>query len=150
MRVGLFVDHFDPAKGGMERAVAQLVERLVESGHEARVYGLSAASDAPGQHCAVTAASARRGELVIQRGTLSDLIDRLLAEPTTARSGGEFAKLHKTLDRRLRELQSAVLDVRMVPLRQVFERVSRVVRRIRMPIATAAIATARPTIPIQM
>jgi two-component system chemotaxis sensor kinase CheA len=71
------------------------------------------------------------GELVIQRGALSDLIDRLLAEPTTARSGGEFAKLHKTLDRRLRELQSAVLDVRMVPLRQVFERVSRVVRRIR-------------------
>jgi two-component system chemotaxis sensor kinase CheA len=71
------------------------------------------------------------GELVIQRGTLSDLIDRLLAEPTTVRAGGEFAKLHKTLDRRLRELQSAVLDVRMVPLRQVFERVSRVVRRIR-------------------
>jgi len=71
------------------------------------------------------------GELVIQRGTLGDLIDGLLADPVTARTGREFGKLHKTLDRRLRELQSAVLEVRMVPLRQVFERVSRVVRRIR-------------------
>jgi two-component system chemotaxis sensor kinase CheA len=71
------------------------------------------------------------GELVIQRGTLSELVERLLAEPSTARTGGDLAKLYKTLDRRLRELQSAVLDVRMVPLRQVFERVSRVVRRVR-------------------
>jgi two-component system chemotaxis sensor kinase CheA len=45
--------------------------------------------------------------------------------------GNEFAKVHKTLDRKLRELQSAVLDVRMVPLHQVFEKVSRVVRRMR-------------------
>jgi two-component system chemotaxis sensor kinase CheA len=72
------------------------------------------------------------GELVIQRGALGELIGRLMADAGTARIGGEFVKVHKALDRKFRELQSAVLDVRMVPLRQVFEKVSRVVRRLRL------------------
>ncbi|MBW1687954.1 MAG: chemotaxis protein CheA [Deltaproteobacteria bacterium] len=72
------------------------------------------------------------GELVIQRSSLGELIKRLLADSGTARIGGEFVKVHKALDRKFRELQSAVLEVRMVPLRQVFEKVSRVVRRLRL------------------
>jgi len=72
------------------------------------------------------------GELVIQRGALGDLVSRLMREAATARAGRDFAKVHKALDRKLRELQSAVLEVRMVPLRQVFEKVSRVVRRLRL------------------
>ena len=72
------------------------------------------------------------GELVIQRSSLGELIGRLLADSGTARIGGEFVKVHKALDRKFRELQSAVLEVRMVPLRQVFEKVSRVVRRLRL------------------
>ncbi|HKA13729.1 MAG TPA: chemotaxis protein CheA [Myxococcota bacterium] len=71
------------------------------------------------------------GELVIQRGAIGDLIARLGGRSETAKIGREFAKVHKVLDRKLRELQSAVLEVRMVPLRQVFEKVSRVVRRLR-------------------
>jgi two-component system chemotaxis sensor kinase CheA len=71
------------------------------------------------------------GELVIVRGAIGDLIARLSERAETARIGREFAKVHKGLDRKLRELQSAVLEVRMVPLRQVFEKVSRVVRRLR-------------------
>ena len=71
------------------------------------------------------------GELVIQRGAIGDLIARLAQSGDRARIHGEFAKVHKSLDRKLRELQSAVLEVRMVPLRQVFEKVSRVVRRLR-------------------
>jgi two-component system chemotaxis sensor kinase CheA len=71
------------------------------------------------------------GELVIQRGAMGDLIERLTEDSATQRIGNEFAKVHKALDRKLRELQTAVLDVRMVPLRQVFEKVSRVVRRMR-------------------
>lgn len=71
------------------------------------------------------------GELVIQRAAIGDLIGRLAERPETARIGDAFAKVHKGLDRKLRELQSAVLEVRMVPLRQVFEKVSRVVRRMR-------------------
>jgi two-component system chemotaxis sensor kinase CheA len=71
------------------------------------------------------------GELVIQRGAISELIARLVSQSGTARVGNDLAKVHKAIDRKLRELQSAVLDVRMVPLRQVFEKVSRVVRGLR-------------------
>ncbi len=71
------------------------------------------------------------GELVIQRGAIGDLAGQLLGSARTARAGNDLAKVHKSLDRKLRELQQAVLDVRMVPLRQVFEKVSRVVRRLR-------------------
>ncbi|MCH7707098.1 MAG: chemotaxis protein CheA [Myxococcales bacterium] len=72
------------------------------------------------------------GELVIQRSALGDLVSRLHGDPATARIGSDFGKVHKALDGKLRELQSAVLEVRMVPLRQVFEKVSRVVRRLRV------------------
>jgi two-component system chemotaxis sensor kinase CheA len=71
------------------------------------------------------------GELVIQRSALGDLVSELSRESGASRFGSELAKVHKTLERKLRELQAAVLDVRMVPLRQVFEKVSRVVRRVR-------------------
>jgi len=72
------------------------------------------------------------GELVIQRSALGDLVSRLHGDPATARIGSDFGKVHKALDGKLRELQSAVLEVRMVPRRQVFEKVSRVVRRLRV------------------
>jgi len=72
------------------------------------------------------------GELVIQRGAIGELVTRLSADTATARIGNDFAKVHKALDRKLRELQTAVLDVRMVPLSQVFDKVSRVVRRLRI------------------
>ena len=71
------------------------------------------------------------GELVIQRGAIGALADRLLADPATARAGRELSKVHKALERRLADLQAGVLEVRMVPLRQVFEKLSRVVRRLR-------------------
>jgi two-component system, chemotaxis family, sensor kinase CheA len=71
------------------------------------------------------------GELVIQRGAIGALADRLLADPTTTRVGRELSKVHKSLERRLADLQAGVLEVRMVPLRQVFEKLSRVVRRLR-------------------
>jgi two-component system chemotaxis sensor kinase CheA len=71
------------------------------------------------------------GELAIQRGAVGEIASRLLAEPGTARAGAELAKVHKALERKLRELQAGVLEVRMVPLRQVFEKLSRVVRRLR-------------------
>ncbi len=71
------------------------------------------------------------GELVLQRGAIGDLASDLLGKSHTARAGNDLAKIHKSLDRKLRDLQQAVIDVRMVPLRQVFEKVSRVVRRLR-------------------
>lgn len=71
------------------------------------------------------------GELVIQRRSLGDVASRLRQDPATLRLAGDLAKIHEALDRKLRGLQSAVLDVRMVPLSQVFEKVSRVVRKLR-------------------
>jgi two-component system, chemotaxis family, sensor kinase CheA len=71
------------------------------------------------------------GELVIQRGAMGELIAQHASGFGATRLGSEFSKVHKALDRKLRELQSAVLEVRMVPLRQVFEKISRVVRRMR-------------------
>jgi two-component system chemotaxis sensor kinase CheA len=71
------------------------------------------------------------GELAVQRTSLSEIAARLAEDPGTARIGDELARMHKLFDRKLKELQSGVLDVRMVPLRQVFEKLSRVVRRLR-------------------
>jgi len=71
------------------------------------------------------------GELVIQRGAIGAIARRLGAEPATARVGMDLDKAHKQLDRKIQELQAGVLEVRMVPLRQVFEKLSRVVRRLR-------------------
>lgn len=75
------------------------------------------------------------GEMMGQRNALAALATGLSAEPQHARIGAELTKMQKLLDRRLRELQASVLDVRMVPLRQVFEKLSRVVRRLRVDLA---------------
>lgn len=71
------------------------------------------------------------GELGIQRNTLGDLVSRLMSSPETARLGAEIGKTHSVLDRKLRELQTGVLDVRMVPLRQMFDKLERVAQRLR-------------------
>jgi two-component system chemotaxis sensor kinase CheA len=71
------------------------------------------------------------GELVIQRSSIADIASRLSARPQSARIGIELSKIHKSLDRKLKGIQSAVLEVRMVPMRQVFDKVSRVVRSLR-------------------
>ena len=63
MRVGLFIDHFDPAKGGLETALAHLAHALTDAGHEAFVYCLSAAENAPGRHRVISLSASRRGEL---------------------------------------------------------------------------------------
>ena len=71
------------------------------------------------------------GDLAIQRGVAGDLIAGFQSEASTAWIADAFAKSHRDLGRKLKEVQSAVLDLRMVPLRQVFEKISRVVRTLR-------------------
>ena len=71
------------------------------------------------------------GEVVIQRNAISSLATQLSSDAQTAQIGAELTKTNKTMERKLKELQSGVLDVRMVPLRQIFEKLSRVVRRLR-------------------
>jgi len=69
------------------------------------------------------------GELAIVRGTLARLADRLRSEGQR-QSATDLLRLHRNFDRRLAEMQEGILEVRMVPLGQVFERLGRVVRQI--------------------
>ena len=72
------------------------------------------------------------GELVLQRVSIRGIAESLCANPETVRVGRELEKVHRSLERKLTDLQAGVLDVRMVPLRQVFDKVSRVARRLRV------------------
>jgi two-component system chemotaxis sensor kinase CheA len=72
------------------------------------------------------------GELARERSALGSLVERLASQPGMALVGAELEKLRRTLDRKAQALQAGVLDVRMVPLRQVFDKLARVVRRLRI------------------
>ncbi|WP_429885450.1 chemotaxis protein CheA [Geoalkalibacter halelectricus] len=67
------------------------------------------------------------GELVIAKGTIGELSERLKHEGHTL--GGELVKATRILERRLAELQKGVMEVRMVPISQLFDKMARVVRR---------------------
>lgn len=69
------------------------------------------------------------GELAIVRGALARLADRLRGEGQR-QSATDLLRLHRNFERRLTEMQDGILEVRMVPLGQVFERLGRVVRQI--------------------
>ncbi len=69
------------------------------------------------------------GELGIVRGVLSRLADRSRADGQR-QLATEIVRLHRSFERRLGELRDAMLEVRMVPLGQVFDRLARVVRQI--------------------
>jgi two-component system chemotaxis sensor kinase CheA len=69
------------------------------------------------------------GELAIVRGSLARIADRLRAEGQRQLTA-ELLRLHRSFERRLAEMQAGILEVRMVPLGQVFDRLARVVRQI--------------------
>jgi two-component system chemotaxis sensor kinase CheA len=72
------------------------------------------------------------GELARERSALRALTTRLAGDRATARIATELDKIQRGLERKTQELQGAVLDVRMVPLRQVFDKLTRVTRRLRL------------------
>jgi two-component system chemotaxis sensor kinase CheA len=78
------------------------------------------------------------GELALERGALATFARKLAADAHGARHGAELDKIHKALDRKLQELQARVIEVRMVPLRQVFDKLSRVARRLKLDLAKDA------------
>jgi two-component system chemotaxis sensor kinase CheA len=69
------------------------------------------------------------GELAIVRGSLARIAERLRGDGQR-RTATELLRLHRNFDRRLTEMQDGILEVRMVPLGQLFDRLSRVVRQI--------------------
>jgi two-component system chemotaxis sensor kinase CheA len=70
------------------------------------------------------------GELAIVRGRVARLSDRVRGDPSLRELGLELHRLHRTFDRHLTQMQNGILEVRMVPLGQVFEKLARVVRQI--------------------
>jgi two-component system chemotaxis sensor kinase CheA len=71
------------------------------------------------------------GELVMHRSAIGATVRTLSADPSTARAGENLGKIYKGLSRKLKDLQSSVLELRLVPLRQILDKLSRVVRRLR-------------------
>jgi two-component system chemotaxis sensor kinase CheA len=70
------------------------------------------------------------GELGIARAGLHAILDRVKLDRTQAKLARELHHELRSLSRRLDELQAGILEVRMVPLGQVFDKLSRVVRKI--------------------
>ena len=70
------------------------------------------------------------GELVLARSHVHLAADRLREQVGASGEMLELVKAQKTLDRKLSELQQAVMDVRMVPLGQLFSKLQRVIRKI--------------------
>ncbi len=69
------------------------------------------------------------GELVLSQSTVSELAARLKQEGYSTLAN-ELAKAAKGLERKLTDLQKGVMDIRMIPVGQLFEKMSRIVRKI--------------------
>jgi two-component system chemotaxis sensor kinase CheA len=70
------------------------------------------------------------GELSIVRNAMGRLAEAVRKAPELRQVGMELYRLHRGFERHLADLQSGILEVRMVPLGQLFDKLSRVVRQI--------------------
>jgi len=69
------------------------------------------------------------GELVLSKASIADISGRL-KDSDDKELVTELGKATRILERRLHELQKGVMDVRMVPVGQLFEKMTRIVRRV--------------------
>ena len=69
------------------------------------------------------------GELVLCHSTIAELNLRMKRDGYSALAL-ELSKAAKGLDRKLNELQKGVMEIRMIPVGQLFEKMSRIVRKI--------------------
>jgi two-component system chemotaxis sensor kinase CheA len=70
------------------------------------------------------------GELVLVKSTLLSLAERHKADGGDPALGAELRRTNRALERKLAELQEGILEVRMVPLEGVFDKLTRMVRKI--------------------
>jgi two-component system chemotaxis sensor kinase CheA len=71
------------------------------------------------------------GELAIVKTAIANLADRARGRVVEARElAVELARLNRTFERHLAQMQDGILEVRMVPLGQAFDKLARVVRQI--------------------
>jgi two-component system chemotaxis sensor kinase CheA len=70
------------------------------------------------------------GELVLVKSSLGAVAERLKIEGGDPVLTAELHRANRSLERKLAELQSGILEVRMVPLEQVFDKLARMVRKV--------------------
>jgi two-component system chemotaxis sensor kinase CheA len=70
------------------------------------------------------------GELAIVRTSLGRIIERLRQDRESRELVSTLLRLERSFERQLDAMQQGILEVRMVPLGQVFEKLARVVRQI--------------------
>ena len=70
------------------------------------------------------------GELAIVRGVVARLEERVRTDPNLREISPDLHRLHRSFDRHLEQMQNGILEVRMVPLGQVFDKLARIVRQI--------------------
>ncbi len=69
------------------------------------------------------------GELSIVRSTLARITERVRSNPGLRELGFELYRLQRSFERHLGEVQDGILEVRMVPIGQIFDKLGRVVRQ---------------------
>jgi len=69
------------------------------------------------------------GELVLSHSTISDIADKMRQSGHSVLMG-ELIKAAKGLERKLNELQKGVMEIRMIPVGQLYEKMGRIVRKI--------------------
>ncbi len=70
------------------------------------------------------------GELAIVRSAVGKVLERVRVDPQLRQLAAELHRLHRGFERHLDDLQDGILDVRMVPLGQTFDRLARAVRQV--------------------
>ena len=69
------------------------------------------------------------GELVLSKGVFSNIAEQMKATGRDELVGG-IQKATRELERKLEDLQKGVMDVRMVPIAQLFDKMLRIVRQV--------------------
>ncbi|RII27608.1 MAG: chemotaxis protein CheA [Geobacter sp.] len=69
------------------------------------------------------------GELVLSQSSINEFVDNLRRDGHTSLAAG-LSKTAKVLERKLTELQKGVMEIRMIPIGQLFEKMSRIVRKV--------------------
>jgi two-component system chemotaxis sensor kinase CheA len=69
------------------------------------------------------------GELALVRSAINRIVDQFKDDPTSRQSLMALDRIGRGFERQLAELRTGILDVRMVPLGQVFNKLARIVRQ---------------------
>lgn len=70
------------------------------------------------------------GELVLNKAVIGQIGKEMLQNHGFTAEGVELQKAYQALDRRVGELQEGLVEIRMIPIGQVFDRLIRVVRKL--------------------